>query len=403
MNTPLVTVIITSYNQEDFIGEALESVTGQDYESLEILACDDASTDGTLAILHDWSRRDSRVRVIDADENTGLSENRNRGLRVSAGEYIALLDGDDLMRPGKIRAQVERLQAEPAAAGCVHDAEVFQSEDGRRLGLTSRSAGVRGLREGGVELWLNPTYAVLPSTMMFRARFVPAHLFDKRLPFTADWLFSIELFRRGRCVVLDGIYVDYRRHAAQMTTDSAKKGFEEGLMIMGIVDARYPELRSLTRAMRAALLLGEARRRTQAGDRPGMARYVKSALRAGGIAGNLRVLLQLIEAKWARAPALGRQRPIPVDDALGLNLDARPDTMKQFEERMIAASVLDSRPEMSRRANAMRSVLLRSEARRRMRSGERSAAVRFARSAAYGRGLLDHVRLLYVVVASRSS
>jgi glycosyltransferase involved in cell wall biosynthesis len=402
MDTPLVTVIITSYNQEAFIGPALESVVSQDYENLEILACDDASTDGTLSVLHEWARRDARVRVVSADRNTGLSENRNRGLRIHRGEFIALLDGDDLMRPGKIAAQVNLLELEPTAAGCVHDAEIFQSEDGKKLGFMSQHTGARGLRAGTVELWLNPTYVVLPSTMMFRSRFVPEHLLDTRLPFTADWLFSIELYRQGKCVVLDGVYVDYRRHAAQMTTDSAAKGFEEGMMIMGIVDARYPELARLTASMRAALLYGEARRRFRAGERLSALGYARSAARSGGITGHLKLLENMIDARWRGSP-LPHKSVLSIDDSLGRELDARPDQVKEFEERMMVTGMLDSKyPDVARRTSAMRAHLLRKEARRRAQSGDRSVAIRYARSAARGRGLLGQAALLQQRIAYRA-
>jgi glycosyltransferase involved in cell wall biosynthesis len=301
MSSPAVSVIVTSFNQEAFIGPALESVASQECENLEILACDDASTDGTFEVLQDWAHRDARVKLIAAKHNTGLSENRNRGLRAHSGEFVALLDGDDLMRPGKIAAQVEALQSEPSAAGCLHDAQMFDSDSGEKLGLFSQHAGARGLRAGGVELWLNPTYIVLPSTMMFRSRFVPDHLFDTRLPFTADWLFSIEVFRQGRCLALDEVYVEYRRHGAQMTTDSARKGFEEGLMIMALVDARYPELRRGTKAMRAALLYGEARRRLGSGERRAALGYARSAAFSGGLSGHARLVGQLLDARWGRA------------------------------------------------------------------------------------------------------
>ena len=179
-------------------------------------------------------------------------------------------------------------------------AETFRSEDGAKLGLFSRHAGARGLREGGAELWLDPTYVVLPSTMMFRSRFVPEHHFDTRLPFTADWLFSIEVFRRGRCLVLDDVYVDYRRHGAQMTVDSATRGFEEGLMVMALVDARYPELASLTRMMRTALLYGEARRSARSGDHARAMEYARSAARSSGIAGHVRLAQRMAAARWGR-------------------------------------------------------------------------------------------------------
>ncbi len=312
MSDPRVTVIITSYNQEEFIGEALQSVAHQDYEDLEILVCDDASTDRTLEVLASWSERDPRVHVVPAAHNTGLSENRNRGLRAHTGELVALLDGDDRMRPGKVRAQVELLRAHPSAAGCVHDAEVFRSEDGENLGLFSRYAGARGLREGGVELWLDPTYFVLPSTLMFRSRFVPGHLFEPRLPYTADWLFSIEVFRHGRCLLLEGVYVDYRRHGAQVTRgeDSDRRAFEEGMMAMALVDSRYPELFTSARTVRAALLYGEARRRLRSGDRAGSLRYARSAARSGGLGGHARLLRQVLEARWGR-PVRGARAKAP--------------------------------------------------------------------------------------------
>lgn len=297
---PRISVIVTSYNQEAFIGDAIASVASQDYEDLEILACDDASTDGTLEVLNDWTKRDPRVRVLTAEHNGGLSSNRNRGLRAHTGELVALLDGDDLMRPHKLRAQAEALAADPDAAGCLHDAAIFRSEDGAKLGLFSQHAGARGLREGGAELWLDPTYVVLPSTMMFRSRFIPEHHFDTRLPFTADWLFSIEVFRRGRCLVLDDVFVDYRKHGAQMTVDSAARGFEEGLMVLALVDARYPDLASLARMMRTALLYGQARRCARSGEWRRALSYARSGVSSSGIPGHARLLERMTAGRRGR-------------------------------------------------------------------------------------------------------
>jgi glycosyltransferase involved in cell wall biosynthesis len=306
MSSPRVTVIVTSYNQEAFIDEALASVAAQDYENLEILACDDGSADGTIDILRDWEAKDDRVRALLAPHNAGLSENRNRGLCASTGELVALLDGDDLMRPGKVSTQVAALRAEPSAAGCLHDAEMFDSETGEKLGLFSALSGPLGLRTGGVELWLDPTYFALPSTMMFRASCIPAHHFDKRLPRTADWLFSIEVFRQGHCLFVDGVYTDYRRHGAQTSRDTVG-GFEEGLMAMALVDARYPELASRVRTVRAAIPYGEALRRLRSGQRALGVRFALSAFTAGGLRAHLRLARQ-VSARWGARPAAKRAR-----------------------------------------------------------------------------------------------
>jgi hypothetical protein len=142
--------------------------------------------------------------------------------------------------------------------------------------------------------------------MMFRSSCIPSHGFDTRLPFTADWLFSIEVFRQGICVVIDEVYVDYRRHGAQMSADSATQGFEEGMMVMALVDSRYTELAHLTRAMRAALLYGEARRRVQKGERGSAARFALSAAHAGGLAGNVRMAAQVLDGRWGNRLSAGR-------------------------------------------------------------------------------------------------
>ena len=181
------------------------------------------------------------------------------------GELIAWLDGDDVMLPGKLERQVAALDADPQAAGCSHDAEMFESDSGAVIGRFSRVANGGPLRSGGIELWFDPTYKMLPSATMIRASLCPPGGFEERLAFTNDWLFDIEVFRNGRCIALDEVLVRYRRHTDNFTTRAAESGasYEEGLMAMAIVTARHPELQRRARTMSAAILLGQARRRAQ--------------------------------------------------------------------------------------------------------------------------------------------
>jgi len=143
---------------------------------------------------------------------------------------------------------------------------------------------------------------------MCRSRFIPGHLFDRRLPYTGDWLFSIELFRQGRCLVLDGVYVDYRRHTAQVTRgeESDRRAFEEGMMAMALVDSRYPELFTSARTVRAALLYGEARRHLRSGDRGRALRYARAAAFSGGPSGHVRLIELLVGARWGRPARAAR-------------------------------------------------------------------------------------------------
>ena len=112
MNTqhaPKITVIIPTYNYAEFIGDALLSVRAQTYTNWECLVIDDASTDGTAGIVKEHASQDPRIRYIRLDRNSGVSAARNRGFEEVRGEFIQLLDADDVIAPGKLAAQVSWL------------------------------------------------------------------------------------------------------------------------------------------------------------------------------------------------------------------------------------------------------------------------------------------------------
>jgi glycosyltransferase involved in cell wall biosynthesis len=300
---PRVSVIMAAYNEERFLAEAVESVLAQDFTDFELLITDDGSTDSTPEVARSFAERDpDRVRVLCGERNQGKPFALNRALAVRRGELIAWLDGDDVMLPGKLARQVQALDASPDAAGCAHDAEMFQSEDGRVIGRFSQVANGRPLRDGGIELWFDPTYKMLPSATMIRSSLCPPDGFDERLRFTNDWLFDIEVFRHGRCVALDDVLVRYRRHSDNFTTRAEASGaaLEEGLMTMAIVTARYPELQRRARTMSAAILLGQARRRASTKEWRIAASYAAAAAGAGGVRGALGVAAAIGRARTGR-------------------------------------------------------------------------------------------------------
>ncbi len=293
---------MAAYNEERFLAEAVESVLAQTFADFELIITDDGSTDETPAIASSFAERHpERVRVIRAERNQGKPFALNRALAIRRGELIAWLDGDDVMLPEKLARQVAALDAEPRAAGCAHDAEMFESSDGSVIGRFSRVANGRPLRSGGIELWFDPTYKMLPSATMIRAALCPPGGFDERLTFTNDWLFDIEVFRRGRCVALDEVLVRYRRHSDNFTTRAGASGvaYEEGLMTMAIVAARYPELERRARTMSAAIMLGRARRSAGERDWRMAARYGAAAYGAGGLLGAFGVTSAVARAALA--------------------------------------------------------------------------------------------------------
>lgn len=115
----LVTVVMIFFNSEKFIEEAIKSVFAQTYDDWELLLVDDGSTDGSTEIALRYVQQYSeKVRYLEHDghQNRGMSATRNLGIRNAKGEYIALLDSDDVWLPHKLEQQVAILESQPEAA-----------------------------------------------------------------------------------------------------------------------------------------------------------------------------------------------------------------------------------------------------------------------------------------------
>lgn len=97
---PLVSVIIPAYNTEAYIAQAIASALGQTLQHLEVIVVDDASTDGTVAVVQQF--HDDRLTLLINSENIGAAGARNRALEVATGEWIAVLDSDDWYAPERL-------------------------------------------------------------------------------------------------------------------------------------------------------------------------------------------------------------------------------------------------------------------------------------------------------------
>lgn len=109
---PAVSVLMPAYNVEPYVREAIRSALAQTFTDFELIVVDDGSTDATAAIAKSLAREDPRVRLVQ-QSNRGLAGARNAALRVSRGEFLALLDSDDLWEPEFLAEQMAILGARP--------------------------------------------------------------------------------------------------------------------------------------------------------------------------------------------------------------------------------------------------------------------------------------------------
>jgi glycosyltransferase involved in cell wall biosynthesis len=110
--TPVVSVVMPAYNAASYLCEAIDSVLAQTFSAFELIVVDDGSTDDTLTLARGFARTDSRVRVF-TTPNGGPAAARNVALGAARGEFIALLDSDDLLRPQYLATQIAILVAHP--------------------------------------------------------------------------------------------------------------------------------------------------------------------------------------------------------------------------------------------------------------------------------------------------
>jgi GT2 family glycosyltransferase len=113
--TPKISVIMPVYNGERLLGEAVESILGQAFEDFELITVDDGSKDQSLDILQEYARKDSRVRVHPMPANAGAIAARNTGTKLARGEFIAVMDADDISLPHRLGTQARYLQDHPEA------------------------------------------------------------------------------------------------------------------------------------------------------------------------------------------------------------------------------------------------------------------------------------------------
>ena len=186
---PSVSVVITTYNQAQYVAETVLSALNQTYPHREVIVVDDGSTDETAARLAPF--RD-RVTVVRQD-NQGVAASRNTGVRYATGELIAFLDGDDLWEPDKLAAQVAAYRAHPHSGMIVVDACMFSGAEVLRKSSLPWSTALSSCEDG---VWTGRFYDDLlrrpliatTSQVMIPARVLEAvGPSDGRFKFASDY------------------------------------------------------------------------------------------------------------------------------------------------------------------------------------------------------------------------
>lgn len=204
-NEPLISVVMPVYNAAPYVGAAIESILDQTYSYFELLVVDDGSTDRSPAIMQEYAKHDRRVQLLSVPHG-GQSAALNAGIRAAAGEYIALLDSDDLALPERLAVQLAWVQ---------------------QTGVDVCGACVRRFDGGEQIIWFPETPAAVRAELLFRTALLPSTVFARAAvlkdnPYVPglvgeDYEMWTRLAPRFRLGNVPRILAQYRTHEKQIS------------------------------------------------------------------------------------------------------------------------------------------------------------------------------------------
>jgi glycosyltransferase involved in cell wall biosynthesis len=240
MNSPLVSVVIIFFNAEKYLVEAIDSVLEQTYQNWELVLVDDGSQDGSPQLARDASfRHPEKIRYLQhvGHQNLGMSASRNAGIHAAKGEFIALLDSDDVWFPKKLDEQVILMQSNPEAAMVYGNHQFWKSWNGK-------SENSDYVMEPGVpvdRIFYPPELMVLYYSAKKAASAIPSDVLFKRQTALAaggfeesfrgmfeDQIFMMKIFFQAPVFVSGSCWTRYRQHSescvAKWQRSSSKGG-----------------------------------------------------------------------------------------------------------------------------------------------------------------------------------
>ena len=214
-SSPLVSIIVPSYNHELYIAETIASIVNQTYKNIELIVIDDGSKDTSLNIIEELSNT-LKFKFIH-QHNKGLSATLNEGIKLSSGEYICICASDDKLKLDKIEKQVSFMEENSGFGMCFGKIVLFNDKGEETLG------GVKNSRGGWIfdDLIVNRFHIPAVTNMIRKSTLLDVGNFDESL-WVEDWDMWLRIAKKYQIGYLDEYLAYYRIHETNMS----KEGFK---------------------------------------------------------------------------------------------------------------------------------------------------------------------------------
>jgi glycosyltransferase involved in cell wall biosynthesis len=205
--TPIISVIMSVYNNIEYIEDAVDSILNQTYRDFEFIILEDGSNDGSREKLIEYSEQDARIKLIQNEKNKGLTKNLNHGLDIAQGKYIARMDGDDIAMPTRFEEQVKHFEADGELV-LIGTGYYTIDNNTERYRLTLDSYDKK------VTTWLSIfTPPLMHPSSMYRKSLMELGLrYDEKTFPAEDFDFWSRIMQHGTCYLIPKPLIDYRLH-----------------------------------------------------------------------------------------------------------------------------------------------------------------------------------------------
>ncbi len=215
---PRVSILLTCYNHLAYLPAALDGIRNQTFQDYEIIALDDGSTDGS----REWLAQQPRIHVVLNEKNLGTYGTLNRGLELATGEFIAILNDDDVWMPEKLAQQVALLDANPTI-GIVQTGGEFVDGSGKKIEGEPLGFKYPQFESGDILLYLVYENKFIASATMFRASIMnQIGGFNEDYFGSADWEMWFRIVELSQAGCVAEKLTQYRVHDANASHNSEK-------------------------------------------------------------------------------------------------------------------------------------------------------------------------------------
>ncbi len=217
-HAPLVSVLMPVYNSAKYLREAIDSILNQTYQNLELIISYDESHDGSLEIIREFEKKDSRI-IISYGQGRGIIKALNDGLNLTKGHYLARMDSDDISLPARLETQIKFMQANPSIGICGSWIKIFGRSD-KDYVLTYPVTDIL-LK---LKLLFSVSFAH-PSILMKRELISKHNLkYDEEYETIEDYKFWLDLSRHTKFGMVPEVLLNYRH----LETSLSKVAEEDG-------------------------------------------------------------------------------------------------------------------------------------------------------------------------------